>query len=106
MSVLKKPQREAFVTVQTKIVRLTEAEDVLATQLEKAGATEAAVHLRQLGLPTRRVEAYHYTDLKSLLRTIPAPVETGVGADAPDMRIPGSYRLMIANGVVQRRAHV
>lgn len=101
MSVLKKPQREAFVTVQTKIVRLTEAEDVLATQLEKAGATEAAVHLRQLGLPTRRVEAYHYTDLKSLLRTIPAPVETGVGADAPDMRIPGSYRLMIANGVVQ-----
>ncbi|MFP3802571.1 hypothetical protein, partial [Paraburkholderia sp. SIMBA_027] len=28
--------------------------------------------LKKSGLPTRRVEAWHYTDLKNLLRAIPA----------------------------------
>ena len=32
-------------------------------------AREAAIaSLRELGLPTRRIEAFHYTDLRALLR--------------------------------------
>ncbi|MGO7426768.1 Fe-S cluster assembly protein SufD, partial [Rhizobium ruizarguesonis] len=28
--------------------------------------------LKKAGLPTRRIEAWHYTDLKNLLRTVPS----------------------------------
>ena len=35
--------------------------------------------LREIGLPTRRRESWHYTDLRSLLRTVPA-VLRGRGA--------------------------
>ena len=33
--------------------------------------------LKTSGLPTRRVEAWHYTDLKNLLRSVPAAVPAG-----------------------------
>ncbi|MCB5204129.1 Fe-S cluster assembly protein SufD [Neorhizobium sp. T786] len=40
--------------------------------------------LKKSGLPTRRVEAWHYTDLKSLLRNVPAAAPTvSVDAIAP-----------------------
>src|SRR5690606_2801557 len=51
--------------------------------------------------PTRRVEAYHYTDLKTLLRAIPPLATAANEASAPALRIPGAYTLMIANGIIQ-----
>ena len=82
-------------------VRLGPAEEALIAQLKAAGADQAAERVTMVGLPTRRVEAYHYTDLKTLLRAIP-PLGTAANeASAPALRIPGAYNLMIANGVIQ-----
>ena len=63
--------------------RLTPAETALVdaytakfSELPGDGAVVAARDvlfddLKTGGLPTRRIEAWHYTDLKSLLRTVP-----------------------------------
>ncbi len=82
-------------------VRLGPAEEKLIAQLEGAGADALADQLRARGLPTRRVEAYHYTDLKMLLRDVPDLPEPGEAAAAPALRVPGSYRLLVADGEVQ-----
>ncbi len=82
-------------------VRLGPAEETLIAQLKSVGADQAAERITVAGLPTRRVEAYHYTDLKTLLRTIPALGQPANEASAPALRVPGAYSLMIANGVVQ-----
>ena len=52
-------------------VRIGPAEQKLIEQLGSAGATAAAERLALSGLPTRKVESYHYTDLKMLLRAVP-----------------------------------
>lgn len=65
-------------TMHNKI-RLGEAENKLVAQLKAAGASCASDELARKGLPTRRVEAYHYTDLKNLLRDVPDLAE----ADGP-----------------------
>lgn len=87
-------------TVQTP-VRLGPAEEKLIAQLQGAGATELAAKLEARGLPTRKVEAYHYTDLKMLLRDLPDLPQPGEAAEAPALRIPGAYRLLVADGEVQ-----
>jgi len=82
-------------------VRLGAAENTLIAQLQGAGAVSEAERLAVAGLPTRRVEAYHYTDLKTLLRTVPPlAVDAGV-AGAPALDVAGAFRVMIANGRVQ-----
>lgn len=86
--------------VQTPI-RLTAAEESLAAQLESVGAGDAATRFRQAGLPTRRVESYHYTDLKVLLSDVPPLAQAAQGTGAPALDIPGAYRIVVANGVVQ-----
>lgn len=88
-------------TVQNFPVRLGPAETNLISQLENAGAHDAAERLRTAGLPTRRVESYHYTDLKTLLRDVPELAEAATNASAPAIRLPGSYRILMANGRVQ-----
>jgi Fe-S cluster assembly protein SufD len=88
------------VTVQSPI-RMSAAEESLIAQLEHVGAADAAARLRGTGLPTRRVEAYHYTDLKMLLQNVPPLADGAVAAGAPAMDIPGAYRILIANGAVQ-----
>ncbi len=82
-------------------VRLGPAEEKLAAQLRKAGAIDAAARLEGAGLPTRRVESYHYTDLKALLRNVPDISAAKVEMSAPVFSVPGAYRLAIVNGVVQ-----
>ncbi|SMQ64061.1 Fe-S cluster assembly protein SufD [Devosia lucknowensis] len=82
-------------------VRLGPAEETLIAQLKSVGADQVAERITVAGLPTRRVEAYHYTDLKTLLRTVPALGQPANEASAPALRIPGAYTLMIANGVIQ-----
>ena len=60
--------------------------------------------LKRFGLPTRRVESWHYTDLKSLLKTIPASNETKAKAAAA--LIAGSHVLSILNGVAQSSTRI
>jgi len=85
-------------------VRLGPAEDALIAQLKAAGADAAAERITVAGLPTRRVESYHYTDLKTLLRAIPPLATAANEASAPALRIPGAFNLMIANGAIQNAA--
>jgi Fe-S cluster assembly protein SufD len=86
---------------QTIPVRLGPAEDTLIAQLKSVGADATAERVTVAGLPTRRVEAYHYTDLKALLKAIPPLAKPANEATAPALRVPGAYQLMIANGVIQ-----
>ena len=60
--------------------------------------------LREIGLPTRRRESWHYTDLRSLLRTIPA--NQAVAAKSADPIVEGSRVLSIINGAVQDAAGI
>jgi Fe-S cluster assembly protein SufD len=86
---------------QTMPVRLGAAEDTLIAQLKSVGALADAERISVAGLPTRRVESYHYTDLKMLLKAVPPLAAPANEASAPALRVPGAYQLMIANGVVQ-----
>jgi Fe-S cluster assembly protein SufD len=86
---------------QTMPVRLGAAEDTLIAQLKSVGADATAERITVAGLPTRRVESYHYTDLKTLLRAVPPLAQAANEASAPALRVPGAYQLMIANGVIQ-----
>lgn len=83
------------------LIRLGPAEEKLIEQLIGAGANDAAERLQGTGLPTRRVESYHYTDLKALLREVPdmgAPANT---VSPPRFAVPGAYRLAIVNGAIE-----
>jgi Fe-S cluster assembly protein SufD len=88
-------------------VRLGPAETKLIEQLNAVGAGAEAERLAAAGLPTRRVEAYHYTDLKQLLRAVPelagdplAASEITISPSA--MSVAGAFQLVIANGHVQK----
>lgn len=80
-------------------VRLGPAELKLIEQLKAAGAAGEAERLSVAGLPTRRVEAYHYTDLKQLLRAVPELAEAG-DAVAGGLDLPSAWRVVISNGAV------
>lgn len=85
-------------------VRLGAAEETLIAQLKAAGADQVAERVTVAGLPTRRVEAYHYTDLKTLLRTIPPLATAANEATGTALRVAGAFALSIVNGVVQNAA--
>jgi Fe-S cluster assembly protein SufD len=82
-------------------VRLGPAELTLIEQLNGANAGAEAERLGGTGLPTRKVESYHYTDLKMLLRSVPELVAKAEGVSPPAMRVAGAHQLMIVNGVPQ-----
>jgi Fe-S cluster assembly protein SufD len=79
-------------------IRLGPAELKLVEQLSARGASAEAERLSGAGLPTRRVESYHYTDLKMLLRAVPELADVAAGTAAPVIALPGATRLVIANG--------
>ena len=85
-------------------VRLGAAENTLIDQLKSVGAHADAERITVAGLPTRRVESYHYTDLKMLLKAVPPLAAAANEASAPALRVAGAYQLMIANGVIQAAA--
>ena len=85
-------------------VRLGPVENNLIEQLKSLGADQVAERVTVAGLLTRRVESYHYTDLKSLLRAMPPLANPANEASAPALRVAGAYQLMIANGLVQTAA--
>lgn len=101
MPVSAKTLREAFVTNSNQELRLSAAEQELIGQLNAAGAIDAAARLTGSGLPSRRLESYHYTDVRTILREVPPIVGAPAATEAPELRIPGSYRILVVNGVVQ-----
>ena len=80
-------------------VRIGPAEAKLIEQLNSAGATAAAERFGVIGLPTRKVETYHYTDLKMLLRAVPELATATKATSEPALRIPGAHRIPMTNGV-------
>ena len=79
-------------------VRIGAAEQTLIGQLAAAGATATAERLAATGLPTRKVESYHYTDLKMLLRAVPELAGTSAALSEPAFRVPGAHRIPMTNG--------
>jgi len=82
--------------------RLLAAEKTLVAQLEEAGAAKAAEKLARTGLPTRRVEAYHYTDLKSLIKIVPELAGSVEQSGVSKLVVPGAFHLLMVNGQIQK----
>ncbi|RWX75448.1 Fe-S cluster assembly protein SufD [Neorhizobium lilium] len=61
--------------------------------------------LKKSGLPTRRIEAWHYTDLKNLLRAIPEAQATAA-TEAVAPLVDGATVLSVLQGVADSRAAV
>ena len=54
----------------------------------------------RVGLPTRRIEAWKYTDLRTLVRDL-APLSETVGdAQRPEARIDGAHQIVMIDGIV------
>lgn len=89
---------------------LCEAYDHAIGDLPGDGAVLAArdtliSDFKDAGLPTRRVEAWHYTDLKALLRAVPAFDPAASAAKASPL-VEGSTVLSVVNGLADARATV
>lgn len=94
--------------VQTQI-RRTAAEEALVEAFAERKASlpgnasvaekrNEAARLLEQGLPNRKVEAWHYTDLRRLLSTVPA-FDPTVTASPKEPLIAGSLVLSVLNGV-------
>lgn len=83
--------------MEQHIVKLTDAENQLADLLQAAGAADAKAALTEHGLPHRRIEEYHYTDLRTLLRDVPAELAKA-NDDLPSEQFNGFSRVVIVNG--------
>lgn len=59
--------------------------------------------LKKAGLPTRRIESWHYTDLKTLLRAIPDAVPASATAPLAAI-VEGSAVLSVLDGVADAKA--
>jgi len=89
---------------------LCEAYDHAIGELPGDGAVLAARDIlisdfKEAGLPTRRVEAWHYTDLKALLRAVPAFDPAASAAKLAPL-VEGSTVLSVVNGVAYTRGSV
>lgn len=96
--------------VQNKIIK-TAAEEALIEQFSNSlgslpgstvvvsGRDRNFAALMDKGLPTRRVESWHYTDLRKLLQNIPA-LSNSDNADAVATLVAGSKLVSILNGKV------
>lgn len=89
---------------------LCEAYDHAIGELPGDGAVLAArdtliSDFKDAGLPTRRVEAWHYTDLKALLRAVPA-FDPAASAAKTSPLVEGSTVLSVVNGLADARATV
>ncbi len=95
-------------------IKLTEAENaLLMAYTEQVGdlpgngdvlvaRDRLITDIKTKGLPTRRVEAWHYTDMRNLLRQVPANNDGDVSAIEP--LISGSAVFSLSNGKVERKA--
>ncbi|OOG67317.1 Fe-S cluster assembly protein SufD [Sinorhizobium sp. A49] len=66
---------------------------------------DTLVHeLKTAGLPTRRVESWHYTDLRTLLRAVPA-ADPAAFADRVEALVAGATVLAVRNGNADLKSH-
>jgi len=85
--------------VNQQIIKLSGAEEQLKALLLAQGKDEAATQFAANGLPTRRIEAYHYTDLKTLLRDVPSALAQANDSNlAKRSEFAGAARVEIVNG--------
>jgi Fe-S cluster assembly protein SufD len=96
MNMHTQPQRTAAETA------LIQAYDERLSILPGDGAVfvkrDNAMERLKAGLPTKRVEAWHYTDLRRLLTTVP-PHDEAANARKVDPVVDGSTVLAVLNGV-------
>ncbi|WP_426228337.1 Fe-S cluster assembly protein SufD [Pararhizobium sp. DWP3-4] len=93
---------QTAITMTAAETSLVDAYTAQIGELPGEGAVLSArdsllANLRRQGLPTRRVEAWHYTDLRALLRAVPAYDPTAF-AQKVDPLVPGSSVLSVLNG--------
>ncbi|WP_428428814.1 Fe-S cluster assembly protein SufD [Pararhizobium sp.] len=93
---------QTAITMTAAETALVDAYTAQIGELPGEGAVLSArdsllANLRQQGLPTRRVESWHYTDLRALLRAVPAYDPTAF-AQKVDPLVPGSSVLAVLNG--------
>ena len=62
--------------------------------------------IKQTGFPTRRVESWHYTDLRTLLRSVPAPVATAPSLQAIAPLVDESNVLAVLQGAANASASI
>ncbi|MFN3364082.1 MAG: Fe-S cluster assembly protein SufD [Allorhizobium sp.] len=62
--------------------------------------------LKTFGLPTRRVESWHYTDLRTLMRTIPAALSAAPPVQVIDALVEGAQVLPVLQGAADVSASV
>lgn len=82
------------------ILTLTNAEKVLVAQLNEVGAKQVASDLSAAGLPTRRVEAYHYTDLRMLLADVPELCTGDYDETKSSFDVANTFEINLENGHV------
>ncbi len=82
-------------------IKLNKNEEILHQALLDADAKSIAKHFRSVGLPTRRNESYHYSDLKMLLDDIPQIATTATSTGDFAFNIANFFQLQIVNGEVQ-----
>ncbi len=92
----------APITLTVAEQALLDAFDAAAGELPGDAAVISArdrlLHaVRVEGLPTRRIEAWHYTDLRALLRTVPAVDPTAHAATVAPL-VEGAHVLSIVDG--------
>jgi len=98
---------QTAITMTAAETALVDAYTAQIGELPGEGAVLSArdtllANLRQQGLPTRRVESWHYTDLRALLRAVPAYDPTAF-AQKVDPLVPGSSVLSVLNGKADRK---
>jgi Fe-S cluster assembly protein SufD len=65
----------------------------------------AVQSIKETGLPTRKIEAWHYTDLRRLLKSVPVHDTAAVAADL-DSLVDGTARLALNNGKIANQDSV
>lgn len=94
-------------TMLKRVEKLTQAEEAMLAAAAEApansGRAAAAGVLRERGLPTRRVEAWHYTDLRSAIKGFPGLAESGSQAVESVSEVPGfipAARISFVDGAI------
>lgn len=73
---------------------------------EILGARDTALEeLKNNGLPSRRIESWHYTDLRTLFKSV-APFVSGSDAQLRPVLVAGSSQFAVVNGIAQTAKQV
>jgi len=99
-----------MMNMQLQIRRTAAEEALLSSYSERAASLpgdartaekrEQAIEILKMGLPSRRVEAWHYTDLRRLLSSVPA-FQPEVHAEPREPLLPGAAVLPVVNGIAR-----